>query len=95
MLTNIDSKCSTEAQMAAHIGGHLVYEVVVELTDATMVEEHVIYANSINTQRLMARWKQDEYCYDHRTRKTIVVYCEQVAVDLYQQYRGSLVPFDW
>jgi len=86
---------STEAELAAYIGGHLVYEVVVEITDATLVEEHVIHTNSRNTQRLMARWKKDEYCYDHRTMKALVVYCEQVAVDLYQEYRGSLVPFDW
>ena len=86
---------SPEAQLAAYIGGHLVYEVVGELTDATLVEEYVIYTDSRNTQRLMARWREDKCCYDHRTKKALIVYCEQVAVDLYQQFRGSLVGFDW
>ena len=80
---------------ASLVGGVLVQEAVVALCDAILTEELIIYAEARNTHRLMARWRKDEQPYNQQTLKAINVYCEQVAADLYQEFRGSLVSFHW
>ena len=89
-----DSGDSSPMGLEASLAGVvLVQEVVVALCEAILIEELVTYTDSRNTQRLMARWRKDEQPYNQRTQKAVDVYCEKLAVDLYQEFRGSLVGF--
>ena len=60
-----------------------------------LIEELVTFADARNMHRLMQRWQKDDRPYNQRTQRAVDVYCEQLAVDLYREFRGKLVEFTW